>query len=101
MPDPDLNTAVRNALQKPPREALTAEDLAQLVTLNAEGNMGMAKIPLERFYRRAERLDGLEHAVNLQVLNLNRNEKPRPPYTAACGTEHRGQRPPCVENMTH
>lgn len=58
--DPNLDEAIREALEKPGGE-LTVEELAGLEELNA---------PI----REIASLDGLEHAVNLRSLNLYRNK---------------------------
>src|SRR5436190_1068525 len=59
VPDPGLNAAIREALQKP-AGPLTAQDLLSLTNLSAAG-------------RRASSLEGLETAYNLTGLDLYHN----------------------------
>ena len=59
VPDPGLNTAIRDALQKP-AGPLTSQDLLGLAVLNASG-------------RNITNLQGLEFAHNLTSLNLRSN----------------------------
>jgi PKD repeat protein len=60
IPDPGLNAAIRQALQKP-AGALTAQDLLSLTNLDASG-------------RNIRSLEGLETASNLDSLNLQSNQ---------------------------
>src|SRR5262249_26692938 len=59
VPDPGLNIAIRETLQKPSGQ-LTPQDLLSLASLNASG-------------RSVSSLEGLQAARNLVVLNLQSN----------------------------
>src|SRR5438094_615170 len=60
IPDPGLNAAIREALQKP-AGPLTAQDLLSLTNLDAS-------------FRGVKSLEGLEAAHDLTTLNLEYNE---------------------------
>src|SRR5438046_5423707 len=60
IPDPGLNAAIRDALQKP-AGPLTAQDLLSLTNLDAR-------------FRRVKSLEGLEAAHNLTTLDLSHNQ---------------------------
>ncbi|MFC2006474.1 hypothetical protein ACFLVG_05965 [Chloroflexota bacterium] len=59
-PDEKLGSAIRDALDKPPGEDITAAELAELISLNA------TKMDITD-------LSGIEYCVNLSELNLWRN----------------------------
>ncbi|MDB6027170.1 MAG: hypothetical protein JWM68_3393 [Verrucomicrobiales bacterium] len=59
IPDPGLNAAIRDALQKPVGQ-LTQQDMLELTTLSAQG-------------RNVKSIEGLKTARNLSLLNLRLN----------------------------
>ena len=61
IPDPNLESAVREVLQLPARQPITEQDMAKLKLLEAE-------------HAGIQDLTGLEYAINLRTLLLPRNE---------------------------
>ena len=59
-PDENLEAAIRDALDKPVGEEITVDELANLTTLSAEGNL-------------ITDLSGLEYCTNLESLGLGNN----------------------------
>ena len=67
IPDPGLQTAIRQALEKSEHEwGITAEDLKGLTKLNASQSTSSKRLPVRN-------LQGLNMATNLVSLNLNGN----------------------------
>ena len=61
IPHPNLESAVREALQLPARQPITEQDMAQLEVLNAKSSQIVD-------------ITGLEYAINLRWLSLHRNK---------------------------
>ena len=61
IPDPNLESAIREALQLPARQPITEQDMAQLEVLNAKSSHIVD-------------ITGLEYATNLRWLSIHKNE---------------------------
>ena len=61
IPDPNLESAIREALQPPARQPITEQNMAQLEVLNAKSSHIVD-------------ITGLEYATNLRWLSIHKNE---------------------------